>query len=103
MKGGTLIIGGNASIMAGLYMMGGEMIVLGDLGGYAGESMISGQIFFAGDFESLGKNASVCDVKEEEAERLFRILGIYGFDSSGLSFRKIVPKAPLDLSIRIAH
>jgi len=91
MKGGTIIIGGDTSIMTGLYMMGGEIIVLGNLGNYAGESMIGGQIFFAGEVASLGKNAKLAKVTRSEEEKTFQLLEKYGYKTSGLFFRKILP------------
>lgn len=92
MKRGTVIIGGDTSIMTGLYMMGGEIIVLGNLGNYAGESMIGGQIFFAGEVASLGKNAKLVKITPSEKKKTLQWLEKYGYDTFGLSFKKIVPK-----------
>ncbi len=92
MKGGTVIVRGNTSIMTGLYMMGGEIIVLGNLGDYAGESIIGGQILFAGEVASLGKNAKLDKLTESEGEKTDQLLKKYGYEVSGVAFRKIVPE-----------
>ncbi|MBS1263187.1 MAG: Molybdenum-containing formylmethanofuran dehydrogenase 1 subunit C [Methanonatronarchaeales archaeon] len=89
MKGGTVIVGGFSDFMTGLYMMGGELVVLGDLGDKAGASMIRGTIYVAGDVASLGNNAELVDVTEEDEQRLEQVLTENGYEMQG--FRKIVP------------
>jgi len=66
MKNGTIIIGGNSGFMSGLFMMGGRIIILGDISDDAGESIIRGTIYVGGNIQSLGKNAMVEELEEEE-------------------------------------
>ncbi|MEA4957685.1 hypothetical protein SDC9_24009 [bioreactor metagenome] len=96
MKGGTVVIGGDSGFMTGIFMMGGRIIVLGDLGEDAGESIIRGAIYVKGSVQSLGQNAKIVDISEENLEELKSTLNKYNFDLSDedyKSFKKIVPKS----------
>lgn len=89
MKDGTIVVGGFSDFMTGLYMMGGEIVVLGDLGERAGESMIRGTIYVAGDVASLGQNAKLEELTDEDRNHLEQLLEENGFETR--EFRKIVP------------
>ena len=96
MKNGTVIIGGDSGFMTGIFMMGGRIIVLGDLGRDAGESIIRGAIYVRGSVESLGQNAKLVDIDEEDLNELKTTLSVYDFDLTDEdynNFRKIVPKS----------
>ncbi|MDD1774298.1 MAG: GXGXG domain-containing protein [Methanobacterium sp.] len=94
MKNGTIIIGGNSGFMTGLFMMGGRIIILGDIAEDAGESIIRGVIYIKGNIKSLGKNAKVKELDEEDKRELEELLPEYGFQLSPedyRDFKKIVP------------
>ncbi|MEM3402895.1 MAG: GXGXG domain-containing protein [Candidatus Hadarchaeales archaeon] len=74
MKNGTIIIGGNTDYMTGLYAFGGRIIVCGDTGDATGESLIGGTIYVGGKIKSLGKNAKIDEVSEEEKEKINKLL-----------------------------
>ncbi len=96
MKNGTIIIGGNSGFMSGLFMMGGRIIILGDISDDAGESIIRGTIYVGGNIQSLGKNAMVEELGEEERRELKEILEKYDFqleEEKYQKFRKIVPRS----------
>lgn len=94
MKNGTIIIGGNSGFMTGLFMMGGRIIILGDISDDAGESIIRGVIYVKGKIKSLGKNAKVEEVDEDDKKELQELLRHYGFNldhDEYADFKKIVP------------
>jgi glutamate synthase domain-containing protein 3 len=96
MKNGTIIIGGNSGFMSGLFMMGGRIIVLGDISNDAGESIIRGVIYVKGDIKSLGKNAKVEEINDQDKKELHELLTNYGFqltENDYENFRKIVPRS----------
>lgn len=96
MKNGTVIIGENSGFMTGIFMMGGRIIVLGDLGKDAGESIIRGAIYVKGSVESLGQNAKLVGINENDVNELKSTLNYYDFDLSDdeyKNFKKIVPKS----------
>ena len=82
--------------MSGLFMMGGRIIVLGDISDDAGESIIRGTIYVGGEIKSLGKNAKIEELEEEERSELKELLENYDFpleESKYQKFRKIVPRS----------
>lgn len=91
MKNGTIIVGGSTRFLIGLYMMGGRIIVLNDIGKGAGESIIGGKIYFGGDYQSLGKNAKVDELNDDEIQELVEIFSIYDIKRSPEEFRKLIP------------
>lgn len=96
MKNGTIIVGGNSGFMSGLFMMGGRIIILGDISDDAGESIIRGTIYVGGEIKSLGKNAKIEDLDDEEREELKELLEKYQFrldKEKYQNFRKIVPRS----------
>lgn len=96
MKNGTVIVGGDSGFMTGIFMMGGRIIVLGDLGEDAGESIIRGAIYVRGSVKSLGQNAKLVDIDENDLKELSAILTQYDFDLNEKDykkFRKIIPKS----------
>jgi methylamine---glutamate N-methyltransferase subunit B len=96
MKNGTIIVGGNSGFMSGLFMMGGRIIILGDISEDAGESIIRGAIYVRGNIKSLGKNAKVEKLTNEDENELKELLPKYGFDleeNDYNSFKKIVPRS----------
>jgi glutamate synthase domain-containing protein 3 len=76
-------------------MMGGCIVVLGDLGRDAGESIIRGVIYVLGEVESLGKNAKLVGVNENDKKEIKSILNSYfNLNNSEYdNFRKIIPKS----------
>jgi glutamate synthase domain-containing protein 3 len=92
MKNGTIIVGGDAGFMTGLYMMGGKIIVLGDMEEGAGESMIGGKIFFGGKAKSFGKNVQVGNPTAEEIEEIKKLFSKYKINSEPKKFKKLTPK-----------
>ena len=96
MKNGTIIIGGNSGFMSGLFMMGGRMIILGDVSEDAGESIIRGTIYVLGNIKSLGKNADVIEVTDDDKKELKELLKTYDFkleDEKFNQFKKIIPRS----------
>ena len=96
MKGGTVIIGGNSGFMTGLLMMGGRLIILGDVTDDVGESIMRGNIYVLGDVKSLGKNAVMVDLTQNDIDELKETLTEYGFDLSDEdygNFKKIVNRS----------
>lgn len=91
MKNGLIIVKGNSGFMTGLYMMNGRIIVCGSLEEYAGESIIGGVIYFGGRYGSLGKNAKVEDISEEEKTWLGKTLRENALKNDAKKFRKITP------------
>ena len=89
MKAGTLCCAGNANFMAGYMMYGGRIIVLGNSGERVGEDMTGGEILVGGEVLSLGSDAQLMDLDDQELESIREFLDRYQLRFKG-SFKKIV-------------
>ena len=89
MKAGTLLCAGNANFMAGYLMYGGRIIILGNSGEKVGEDMASGDIYVAGKVESLGSDATLIDMPNEEIDSIMEFLDRYEINFKG-HFQKVV-------------
>jgi formylmethanofuran dehydrogenase subunit C len=89
MKGGTLLIRGDAGFLAGFMIQKGRIIVCGDVGDAVGDSMYEGTIYVGGSYGSLGNDAKVEEITEDE------LISVWGhLEENGISekprFTKIV-------------
>jgi formylmethanofuran dehydrogenase subunit C len=90
MKGGTVLIGGNAGYMTGFMMQKGTIIILGDAGAALGDSLYEGRIFLGGNITELGNDAVLADVSGDDKRELAALLAVHGYDSSRYNFQKVV-------------
>ena len=74
MKAGTLACVGNANFMAGYMMYGGRIIILGNSGEHLGEDMSGGEIFLGGKLDSLGSDATLTDIAQDEMDEVMEFL-----------------------------
>ncbi len=82
MKGGSLIIRGNAGFLTGFMMQKGKIIICGDVGEAVGDSMYEGAIYVAGKIGSLGSDAKITEVTEDELISVWETLERYGIIES---------------------
>lgn len=88
MKGGRLLIAGNAGYMTGFMMQKGYIAIAGDAGDALADSMYEGTIYVAGEIASLGNDAIVEDVTEEDRSMLERAFAEFDLPAPG-RFRRI--------------
>ena len=72
MKGGTIIVGGDAGAFTGFMMQRGRIIVLGDAGINLGDSMYDGTIFIGGKIKSFGSDAVKSKITSDDISWLKR-------------------------------
>ena len=89
MKAGTLACGGNANFMAGYMLYGGRIVILGNSGERVGEDMTGGVIYVGGEVQSLGTDARLDDMGEDEHDDILEFLDRYEMPFRG-RFKKIV-------------
>ena len=89
MKAGTLACGGNANFMAGYMLYGGRIVILGNSGERVGEDMTGGVIYVGGEVQSLGTDARLDDMGEDERDDILEFLDRYEMPFRG-RFKKIV-------------
>jgi len=76
MKGGTIIVGGDAGAFTGFMMQRGRIIVLGNVGINLGDSMYDGTIFVGGKIGSFGSDAIKAELTAIDKEWLKRKLKV---------------------------
>jgi glutamate synthase domain-containing protein 3 len=75
-------------------MQKGRIIVCGDVGQAAGDSMYEGSIYVGGKIGSLGADAKIEEVSEEDLIEIWDILESHGIDERP-RFTKIVSEKKL--------
>jgi glutamate synthase domain-containing protein 3 len=89
MKGGTLVIGGNCGYMAGFMMQKGRIVICGDAGDALADSMYEGIVFVGGKIAELGNDVVLEEPSTEERAALNDLLVTYRLPSP-TAFRKVV-------------
>lgn len=69
-KGGLVVVGGNAGFMTGFIAQKGRIIVCGDADHACGDSMYESLIYVGGKVASVGTDARIVDVTDEEKKWL---------------------------------
>ena len=89
MKGGDLVVRGNAGFLTGFMMQKGRIVICGDVGHAVGDSMYEGVIYVGGEIGSLGSDAVVEETDEGELIDLWDTLERHGVKERPI-FKKIV-------------
>lgn len=69
-KGGLVVVGGNSGFMTGFIAQKGRIIVCGDADQACGDSMYESLIYVGGKVASVGTDAKIVDVTDEETKWL---------------------------------
>jgi methylamine---glutamate N-methyltransferase subunit B len=80
LKGATLAIGGNAGAMSGFMAQSGLILIGGNAGHGLGDSLYEAVIFVAGSIASLGSDAVVEEVTDDDVLLVKQLVEETGFD-----------------------
>jgi methylamine---glutamate N-methyltransferase subunit B len=80
LKGGTLAVGGDAGAFCGFMAQAGTILIGGNAGDGLGDSLYEAVIYVAGTVRSLGTDARVEDLADEDVERVKQLVEVCGFD-----------------------
>jgi glutamate synthase domain-containing protein 3 len=80
LKGGTLVVAGDVGHMSGFMAQAGIMLVGGDAGEALGDSLYEAVIYVGGRLRSLGADARVEDLTDEDVLRVKNLVDLTGFD-----------------------
>ncbi len=80
LKGGTLAIAGDAGAMSGFMAQAGTILIGGDAGHGLGDSLYEAVIYVAGSIASLGTDAVVEEMGEDDVLAVKQLVGESGFD-----------------------
>jgi len=88
MKGGTIIVGGDAGAFTGFMMQRGRIVILGDVGPNLGDSLYDGTIFVGGSIKSLGADAVEAELTDLDIAWLKRKMKVAEIDKK-IDYKKI--------------
>lgn len=80
LKGGTIAVAGDVGHMTGFMAQAGTILVGGDAGEALGDSLYETVIYVAGEIESLGSDARIEDMTEQDVETVSELAKRAGFD-----------------------
>jgi glutamate synthase domain-containing protein 3 len=80
LKGATLAIGGNAGAMSGFMAQSGVILIGGNAGHGLGDSLYEAVIYVAGSIDSLGSDAVITDMSDEDVLAVKQLVSDAGFD-----------------------
>ena len=80
LKGGTVAVGGDVGHMTGFMAQAGTILVGGDAGHALGDSLMEAVIYVAGSIASLGSDAQVEELGQDDVEAVRRLVAETGFD-----------------------
>jgi methylamine---glutamate N-methyltransferase subunit B len=80
LKGGNVLVAGDVGHMSGFMAQAGLMLVGGDAGHALGDSLYETVIYVAGSISSLGSDAQIEDLTDEDVLTVKRLVGEAGFD-----------------------
>jgi glutamate synthase domain-containing protein 3 len=80
LKGATLAVAGDVGAMTGFMAQSGIILVGGDAGHGLGDSLYEAVIYVSGSIASLGADATVEELVEDDVLAVKRIVGLTGFD-----------------------
>lgn len=80
LKGGTVVVGGDVGHMSGFMAQAGIILVGGNAGHGLGDSLYETAIYVAGSIASLGSDAQVEELTDEDVLTVKRLVATSGFD-----------------------
>jgi methylamine---glutamate N-methyltransferase subunit B len=80
LKGATLAIGGDAGAMSGFMAQSGVILIGGNAGHGLGDSLYEAIIYVAGRIDSLGSDAVITEMSDEDVLTVKELVSESGFD-----------------------
>ena len=80
LKGATLAIGGDAGAMSGFMAQSGVILIGGNAGHGLGDSLYEAIIYVAGSIDSLGSDAVVTEMSDQDVLTVKELVSETGFD-----------------------
>jgi methylamine---glutamate N-methyltransferase subunit B len=80
LKGGTVVVAGDAGAMSGFMAQAGTILIGGDAGHGLGDSLFEAVIYVAGSIASLGADAIVEELTDDDVLAVKQLVVESGFD-----------------------
>ncbi len=89
-KGALILIQGDVGHEVATYMLKGDLIVVGNAGHNFANYLIRGSVYIGGEYESLGHNAKIVPMTDEDHARLRAYFETYAIQADPAKFKKII-------------
>jgi glutamate synthase domain-containing protein 3 len=89
-KGATVIVSGNVGDEAATYMLKGDLVIVGNAGKNFANYLIRGNVYIGGQWETLGHNAKIEPLTDEDRTKLRAYFDAYQIKADPAVFKKIV-------------
>lgn len=89
MKGIDIVVGGDVGDFSAFMAQAGTLVVCGDAGDALGDSLYEAVIYVRGKIASLGADAKVESMTEQDYERVAALLARAGFQHDPKSFQRV--------------
>jgi glutamate synthase domain-containing protein 3 len=80
LKGGTVLIAGDAGAMTGFMAQAGTILIGGDAGPGLGDSLYEAVIYVGGRISSLGADACIAELGDDDVKAVTELADLAGFD-----------------------
>jgi glutamate synthase domain-containing protein 3 len=89
LKGGDIVVGGDVGSFSAFMAQAGRMVVCGDAGDGLGDSLYEAVIYVRGKVRSLGADARIEPMKDQDHEAVRALLAAAGIAHSSTDFKRV--------------
>jgi glutamate synthase domain-containing protein 3 len=89
LKGADIVVGGSVGSFSGFMAQAGRMVICGDTGDALGDSLYEAVIYVRGTIKSLGADAQVEPMKDDDYRDVAELLDKAGFKHDPKDFKRI--------------
>ena len=95
LKGGDIVVGGSVGSFSAFMAQAGRMVICGDAGDALGDSLYEAVLYVRGHIKSLGADAQVEPMSEDDVAAVADLLAQAGFDHDPKEFKRIASRREL--------
>jgi glutamate synthase domain-containing protein 3 len=89
-KGATIIVNGDVGDEVATYMLKGDLVIVGNAGKNFANCLIRGSVYIGGQWESMGNNAKIEPLSDEDQAKLRKYFETYEIKADPAGFKKVV-------------
>jgi methylamine---glutamate N-methyltransferase subunit B len=95
LKGGDIVVGGSVGSFSAFMAQAGRMVICGDAGDALGDSLYEAVLYVKGNIKSLGADARLEPMGEDDLAAVADLLARAGLDHDPKSFKRVASKREL--------
>jgi glutamate synthase domain-containing protein 3 len=89
LKGADIVVGGDVGSFSAFMAQAGRMVVCGDAGDGLGDSLYEAVVYVRGKVRSLGADARIEPMKDQDHEAVRALLAAAGISHSSADFKRV--------------